>query len=92
MYKTLVLGFVSLILLSGCSDMSPENKRLLKNIGQAAGSINNSMGQMGSPSTMGTGYLESEYTQGFNKVCVYDRMGSVDTKVISSMSLCPLTI
>ena len=92
MHRYLVLGFVSLTLLAGCSDMSPENRRLLKNIGQAAGSINNSMGQMGSPSTMGTGYLESEYTQGFNKVCVYNRMGSVDTKVISSVSLCPLTI
>lgn len=47
---------------------------------------------VGAPTTTGTAFLESEYTQGFNKVCVYDRLGSVDTKVISATSICPLTM
>ena len=40
----------------------------------------------------GTAFFKSSYTQGFNKVCVYDRLGSVDTLVIGATGICPLTI
>ena len=36
-------------------------------------------------------FLQSEYTKGFNKVCIYDRLGSVDTLVIGATQICPLT-
>ena len=44
------------------------------------------------PMRTGTAFLKNQYTQGLNKVCVYDRVGSVDTLVISSAAICPLTI
>ena len=39
----------------------------------------------------GTAFLKDSYTQGFNKVCIYDKLGSVYTITIGSTELCPLT-
>jgi hypothetical protein len=39
----------------------------------------------------GTAFYQREYTQGLNKVCVYDRMGSVYTITVGATDLCPLT-
>ncbi|MDA9143401.1 hypothetical protein N9N99_02390 [Gammaproteobacteria bacterium] len=38
-----------------------------------------------------TGFLESDYVSGFNKICIYDGISGTFTKVISSTSLCPLS-
>ena len=45
----------------------------------------------GNSSSRGTAFLESEYTQGFNKICIYNRLGSVESLTISSTALCPLS-
>lgn len=36
-------------------------------------------------------FLKREYTSGFNKICIYDRMGSEYALTIPSTSLCALT-
>jgi hypothetical protein len=38
-----------------------------------------------------TAFLKGEFTQGFNKVCMYDRMGSPVHVTIPATQLCPLT-
>ena len=71
-----------LLSLGACSQ---EQYQAMYNAGQAL------QGVESQPQRMGTGMLKSQYTQGFNKVCIYDNVGSVDTLVISATSLCPLT-
>jgi hypothetical protein len=39
-----------------------------------------------------TGFLKGESKTNFNKVCIYDVLGSAHTINISSVALCPLTI
>jgi hypothetical protein len=39
----------------------------------------------------GSAFLKNEYIQGFNKVCVYDRLGSVYAITIEATQLCPLS-
>ena len=65
---------------------------------QALIDLGNSLMNSGTTSTptyggkaSGTAFLRDSYTQGFNKVCIYDRMGSVYTTTIGSTELCPLT-
>jgi len=38
-----------------------------------------------------TGFFVKEYSQGFNKVCVYDVLGDYHTFNTSSVSLCPMS-
>ncbi|TDQ56503.1 hypothetical protein EDC45_1908 [Mesocricetibacter intestinalis] len=38
-----------------------------------------------------TGFLKGERTDGMNKICYYDVLGSTYTLNVSSVSLCPLT-
>ena len=64
----------------------------LQNLGQSLQNYgNNQPTNSYSPQTTGTAFLKNEYTQGLNKVCVYDRVGSVDTLVIGAAEICPLT-
>src|SRR5689334_16393300 len=44
------------------------------------------------PSEATTGYLKSERSSGFNKICIYDVLGSAHTINVPSTQLCPLTI
>src|SRR5689334_13393110 len=44
------------------------------------------------PSAATTGFLKGERTSNFNKVCIYDVLGSAHTINIPSTQLCPLTI
>src|SRR5690349_14499609 len=44
------------------------------------------------PSMATTGYLKGERASNFNKVCIYDVLGSPHTINIPSTQLCPLTI
>lgn len=60
--------------------------------GASAASGGSTTQNINAPMRAGTAFLKNQYTQGFNKVCVYDRVGSVDTLVISSTAICPLTI
>ena len=95
MRYSFVLYFVCLTYLTACSDDPAKNQQFWKAVENAGNALNGqgpSTAGGGGASTMGTGFLKNSYTQGFNKVCVYDRMGSVDTRVVSSTSLCPLTI
>ena len=39
-----------------------------------------------------TCFKKGEYTSGFNKICIYDCMGSDVAITISNIQLCPLTI
>lgn len=41
--------------------------------------------------TQGPGFLVDEYTSGFNKICIYDHVGSEVAKTIGNTELCPLT-
>ena len=91
MYKSLVLGFVSLTLLAGCSDDPAKNDQFFRTLSAVGAGLSN-IDSGSTPSTMGSGFLKDSYTQGMNKVCIYDRLGSVDTKVVSSTSICPLSI
>jgi len=38
-----------------------------------------------------TGFLESEYTDGVDKMCYYDILGTKFTLIIKLYELCPLT-
>ena len=44
------------------------------------------------PAEATTGFLKGERSSNFNKVCIYDVLGSAHTINIPSTSLCPLTI
>jgi hypothetical protein len=44
------------------------------------------------PSLATTGYLKGERASNFNKVCIYDVLGSAHTINVPSTQLCPLTI
>ena len=66
--------------------------RASASMNSALSDINRASSAASTPNRSGTAFLESEYTQGFNKVCVYDRVGSVDTLVVSATSICPLTL
>ena len=39
----------------------------------------------------GTAFFKREYTQGFSKICIYDRLGSVESLTIANTQLCPMT-
>jgi hypothetical protein len=43
------------------------------------------------PASPPIGFLERHYVDGFNRVCVYNSMGSEYMVTISSASLCPLS-
>jgi hypothetical protein len=57
----------------------------------AGGGYTASLPNYNAPMRTGTAFLKNEYTQGNDKVCVYERMGSVHTSVISSTLFCPFT-
>lgn len=42
------------------------------------------------PPASALGFLKREYTSGFNRICVYDRLGSEFVVTIASTALCPL--
>lgn len=81
-----ILLIVSLWLLHACS---PQEMAALNALAAASGPPSGST--YGAPMRQGKGFYTSEYTQGFNKVCVYDRVGNVDTLVVSATSICPLS-
>ena len=37
-------------------------------------------------------YLKNDAISGMNKICIYDCMGSLYTKTISNVDLCPLSL
>lgn len=41
---------------------------------------------------IGVGFLKREYTSGFNKICIYDRLGSEVAVTIGAVELCPLNL
>jgi hypothetical protein len=45
-----------------------------------------------SPANAATAFLKGEKTSGFNKICIYDHMGSDVAITIKSTDLCPLSI
>jgi len=61
--------------------------QLLKNSGPTP-NPNNSYGSGGAATAFKTG----ETTKGFNKICMYDQMGSPVVITIGATELCPLTI
>lgn len=85
----LVAIILTTLSLAACGNLTEQDRQFLRNVGAAAGGMQS---QVGMPNRSGTAFLKNEYTQGFNKVCVYDRLGSVDTLVVSATSLCPLTM
>lgn len=60
----------------------------LQNYGNATNS-SNSGAYTGQSSA--TAFLTGERTQGFSKICIYNRLGSVESLTIGSTELCPLT-
>src|SRR5574337_503737 len=40
----------------------------------------------------GAAFLKREYTSGFNKICVYDRLGSEVAVTIGAAQICPLSL
>lgn len=97
MYKSLVLGFVSLTLLAGCSDDPAKNDQFFRTLSAVGAGLSNidsgstPSSSNSAPSSQG-GFLQDSYTQGLNKVCIYNRNGNIDTRVISSVGICPLSI
>ena len=88
---------ILLILIVPACDLPPEQREFAQNLAAAschltmrgcAGSTTN----RNNKSRLGTGFYQYDYTKGFNKVCVYDRLGSVDTLVIRNTGICPMTI
>ena len=60
----------------------------LQNYG--TGQANQSTGSYNGQSSA-TAYLQNEYTKGLSKICVYDRLGSVESITIGSTKLCPIS-
>ena len=60
----------------------------LQNYGNAT---NNSSGTTYTGQSSAAAFLTGEKTQGFSKICIYNRMGSVESLTIGSTELCPLT-
>ena len=92
-----VLGFVSLTLLAGCSDDPAKNDQFFRTLSAVGAGLSNidsgstPSSSSSAPSSQG-GMLQDSYTQGLNKVCIYNSNGKIDTKVISSYALCPRRI
>ena len=38
-----------------------------------------------------TAFLKNQYTKGFSKICVYDRLGSIESITVGSTQLCPIS-
>ena len=81
-----ILLIASLGLLHACS---PQEMAALNALAAASGPPSGM--NYGAPMRQGTAFYTTKYTQGFNKVCVYDSVVNVDTLVVSATSICPLT-
>ena len=42
--------------------------------------------------TGGTAFLKREYTSGFNRICIYDRLGSEEAYNFKATDICPQTM
>ena len=69
--------------------------RILQNLGQQFGGgarIITPQPPVGGGIAQGTAFYKSSYISGFNKICMYDRMGSAVSITIGNTELCPLTL
>ena len=90
--KNFIISILISMVVSSCgAGMTEADRDFARKVvkGIAAGSGG---GYTPSANRSGTAHFSHSYTQGFNKVCVYDRLGSVDTLVIGATGICPLTI
>jgi hypothetical protein len=70
-----------------------QNARAQRNAANAAATLQilRSMQPSQTPMTRPVGFLKREYVSGFNRVCIYDKLGSDYAVTISATSLCPLS-
>lgn len=47
---------------------------------------------LGGGAASGTAFLKRNYVSGFNRVCIYDRMGSEVAVTVGAVELCPITL
>ena len=97
MRKALVFSFIGLGVMAGCSDDPEKNQQFFNTLSIIGGGLSNidsgsTSPSSGSASSSSGGFLQDSYTQGMNKVCIYNRNGNIDTRVISSVGICPLSI
>jgi len=81
-----LLALTTIILLSGCD---AETMRMLNDLNNA---MYGNTGTSYNSSSSVVGFKTGERISGFNKICFYNKLGSVYTINIPSTSLCPLTI
>tara|TARA_Y100000816_G_scaffold14622_1_gene9587 strand:- start:4623 stop:4892 length:270 start_codon:yes stop_codon:yes gene_type:complete len=84
--KKSVLALTTIVFLSGCDAQTMQYLNDLNNAlyGTSTGS------SYGNSSVVG--FKTGETISGFNKICYYNKLGSVYTINIPNTSLCPLTI
>jgi len=74
-----------------CAAWYAKSQRDAAALGAAAAVFNRSA--MPSPATANrsTGFFKRDYTSGFNRICIYDSLGSEVAITIRSVDICPLT-
>lgn len=83
---------VAALLVSGCGLSGAQLSKIGAAMSGASASMSAAMpSAVGTPSAT-TCFFKSESTSGFNKICVYDCLGSAYATTISATSLCPLTL
>ena len=85
-FTKLLLLISSLIVLNGCTAADIEA------FNNAFNQANYGNGTSSSYNSGPVGFKTGETISGFNKICFYNKLGSVYTINIPNTSLCPLTI
>lgn len=78
---------ISLICLSGCA-MSPQQGDALFNLGAVIASGGGAYG----PSYRPVAMFKGSQVSGFNRICYYDRVGSMEAINVPATAICPLQI
>jgi outer membrane murein-binding lipoprotein Lpp len=74
------------------AEMEMANARANANISGLAASLSAPRPMAPSPQQVqGRGFLKVQFVQGFNRICVYDDLGSAVHVTIPSTSICPLS-
>jgi hypothetical protein len=77
--------------VSGVSaELQAKNRNTARILAAGLGGAANSYQPTGGSS--GAGFLKSSYVSGFNRICVYDQLGSELAVTIGSTQLCPLAL
>lgn len=81
------------VLLAGCATgpMTEEERDSADRTIKALEVLNAGFGYKQQPQAQAKAFLKTSYVSGFNRICVYDRLGSQYIVTLRSVDICPLT-